>query len=140
MIFLTLQDLHVNIRAERLQQVIDEDATILDEAEASAIAIVKDALASRYDVTDIFDPVNRPPQVVRWVRYLMLYDIGCRLPEKMVSARLVKNYDDTVATLTAIELGEKATTLPVLVVNTEGGASQKSKFRWGSNKKRLHTF
>lgn len=142
MTFITLADLHVLIRAERLQQVIDEDASILDEAEAGAIAIVKDALANRYNVADIFDSLDRPPQVVRWVRNIMLYDIAGRLPEKMVSERLVKNYDDTVAVLTEIEEGRKSTTLPVLEdVDTEGGTSHKrTQFKWGSNKTRKHTF
>jgi phage gp36-like protein len=137
MIFLTLNDLHVNIRAERLQQVIDDDATILDDAEASALAVVKDALSSRYDVTNIFDQTDRPAQVVRWVRNIMLYDIAGRLPEKMVSERIVKNYDDTIQVLTDIEEGRKSTSLPILSDNTEGG--KKSVFRWGSNAPRKHS-
>jgi hypothetical protein len=139
MIFITLADLHVITRAERLQQVIDEDPSVLTEAEASAIAIVKDALSNRYDVTNIFDTINRPPQVIRWVRNIMLYDIAGRLPEKMVSERLIKNYDDTLATLTEIEEGKKSTSLPVIVdTDTEGGTSKRTQFRWGSNKTRVH--
>jgi phage gp36-like protein len=138
MIFLTLNDLHVNIRAERLNQIVDEDAAILDDAEASALAMVKDALSSRYDVATIFDQTDRPAQVIRWVRNIMLYDIAGRLPEKVVSERIVKNYDDTLQVLTDIEEGRKSTSLPLLNENTEGGASKKSVFRWGSNKPRKH--
>ena len=139
--FITLNDLHTSIRAERLQQVIDEDATILDEAEASAIAIVKDALSSRYDVDAIFEnDIERPAQVIRWIRAIMLYDISGRLPEKMVSERVIKNYDDAIATLNDIEEGKKNTTLPTLdTTDTEGG-HKKTVFRWGSNAKRNHTF
>jgi hypothetical protein len=142
MIFITLADLHVIMRSERLQQVIDEDPSVLTEAEASAIAIVRDALSSRYNVATIFDTLDRPPQVIRWVRNIMLYDIAGRLPEKMVSERLVKNYDDTLATLTEIEEGRKSTTLPVLEdADTEGGASHlRTVLRWGSNNTRKHTF
>jgi phage gp36-like protein len=139
MVFLTLNDLHVNIRAERLNQIVDEDAAILDDAEASALAMVKDALSSRYDVATIFDQTDRPAQVIRWVRNIMLYDIAGRLPEKVVSERIVKNYDDTLQVLTDIEEGRKSTSLPLLNGNTEGGTSKKSVFRWGSNKARKHS-
>jgi len=141
MTWITETDLLVQIKSERLNQVIDEDLSILDDAEASAIAIVKDALYARFDTTTIFATTDtaRPAQVIRWVRAIMLYEIAGRLPEKMVSARLVKNYDDTLATLTDIEDGKKNTNLPVAEkTDTEGGTSTRTKFRYGSNPKRVH--
>ncbi len=140
MVFLTNEDLYVNIKSERLDQIIDEDTGVLNVAEATAIAVVKDSLAARYDTTAIFSTTGaaRPPQVIRWVRCIMLYELSGRLPEKMVSERIVKNYDDTIGDLTQIEEGRKSTTLPILTENTEGGQTKKTAFRWGSNKTRLH--
>ncbi len=137
MVWITQDDLLVQIKSERLTQVIDDDNTILDDAEASAIAMVKDALNARFDVAAIFDTegAERPAQVIRWIRAIMLYDIAGRLPEKMVSERVIKNYDDVLSTLEAIEDGKKNTTLPT-VLNTDDSA--KTKFRWGSNAKRVH--
>lgn len=134
-------DLLVQIKSERLNQVIDEDDTILDDAEASAIAIVKDALYARFDTEGIFETTGdeRPAQVIRWIRAIMLYDIAGRLPEKMVSARVIKNYDDVMGILTDIEDGKKNTNLPVAErIDTEGVTSARTKFRWGSNAKRVH--
>jgi hypothetical protein len=143
MVWMTEQDLHVQIKSERLTQVIDEDTTILDDAEASAIAVVTDALHSQYDTDAIFATTGdeRPAQVLRWVRNIMLYDISGRLPEKMVSERVIKNYDDTIAVLTDIEDGKKSTSLPRQeVTDTEGVTSQRTKFRWGSNTPRTHDY
>jgi hypothetical protein len=141
MTFLTETDLHVQIKSERLNQLVDEDPSVLDDAEASAIAMVKDALFGRFDTAAIFATTGtaRPAQVIRWLRAIMLYDLAGRLPEKMVSQRLVKNYDDTLATLTDIEDGKKNTALPVKKdVDTEGGQSAHTKYRFVSNPIRTH--
>lgn len=141
MTWIVEKDLHVQIKSERLTQIIDEDTDVLDDAEQTALAVVSDALSATYDTTAIFNTTGteRPAQVVRWVRAIMLYEISGRLPEKMVSERLVKNYDDTINTLTEIEEGRKATTLPKRTENTEGGlAVNRTQFRWGSNPKRSH--
>ena len=138
MIFLVTEDLHTNIRAERLQQVIDEDPSVLTEAEAAAIAIVKDSLGSRYDIDAIFSSVGdaRPAQVVRWLKHIVLYDIAGRLPDKSVGARVIKNYEDTLSTLTDIEDGKKATLLPTKDVADVPVA----KFRHGSDVRRNYAF
>jgi Protein of unknown function (DUF1320) len=141
MTFLVLTDLHVQIKSERLDQLVDSDPSVLDDAEASAIAMVRDALFGRFDTDVIFGTTgsDRPAQVIRWMRCIMLYDLAGRLPEKMVSQRLVKNYDDTLATLTDIEDGKKNTALPPKKdTDTEGSLSNHTKVRWSSNPKRVH--
>jgi Protein of unknown function (DUF1320) len=141
MLFLTQEDLLVQIKSERLDQLVDQDHSVLDDAEASAIAMVRDALFGRFDTNTIFATTgpDRPAQVIRWLRCIMLYDLAGRLPEKMVSQRLLKNYDDTLATLTDIEDGKKNTALPPKKdADTEGGLSAHTKYGWGSNAKRVH--
>ena len=54
MIFLTETDLHVQIKSERLDQLVDNDPSVLDDAEASAIAMVRDALFGRFDTDAVF--------------------------------------------------------------------------------------
>lgn len=135
--FISQDDYKPHIKDGRLQQTIDEDTSILDEAEKTAITVVKDALYSRYDTSAIFDLTgeDRPAQLVRWVLCLALYYIHERLPDRMIPERIVKNYEHTLEVLTDIEDGKKSTDLPLL--QKEDG-TPKTKFRWGSQNAKTH--
>lgn len=138
--YITSTDYSPYIRDGRLTQLIDNNPGLLDEVEATAIAIVKDALYSRYDVEVIFAQTDddRHPQVVRWVLVLCLYFLHERLPDRLIPERVVKNYDDVMQTLTDIEDGKKSTDLPLL--DPPEGYGQISKFRWGSRAGRSQDF
>jgi phage gp36-like protein len=112
--------------------MIEADTSILDDAAETAEAAVRDALSSRYDVAAIFAETgsDRPKQVVRYITAIALYYLHQRLPDRMTPERIVKDYDDTIANLTAIEDGKKATTLPLLTAPE--GEHGNTKFRWGS--------
>lgn len=136
--FITQADYLPFIKDTRLQQMIEATAAIVDDAEETAIAVIKDALSSRYDTTAIFATTGagRPKQVVRWAVTLVLYYLHQRLPERMMPERTAKDYDDTLLILTEIEDGKKATALPTLPATS--GHVANSKFRWGSNTPRNH--
>lgn len=138
--FINQADYTPYIRDARLTQLIDNTPGLLDDVEATAIAVVKDALYSRYDVEAIFALTddNRPKQVVRWILCLCLYYLYERLPERLMPPHIQKNYEDASQTLTDIEDGKKSTNLPLL--DPPEGYSVISKFRWGNNNARTHDF
>jgi Protein of unknown function (DUF1320) len=126
------------IKDTRLLQMLEQNTTILDDAEETAQAVVNDALYSRYNVQRIFlyTGADRPKQVVRWCVMLVLYYLHQRLPDRLMPERLGKDYDDTLQVLSEIEDGKKATNLPLLP--PPDGHAQISKFKWGSNAPRPH--
>ncbi len=135
--YITADDYLPRIQDAKLQQIIQQDTTILDEAEQSAIVIVKDALHTRYDVDAIFALTgsNRHRQVVRWVITLALYFLYERVPDRVTPPRIIKNYDDTLAYLLEIEDAKKSVDLPRLVDEDDVALS---KFRWGSETRQEH--
>lgn len=135
--FITKNDYKPKIQDKRLEMIIEEDNTILDTAEGTAIAMVKDSLHAYYDVTDIFSKTGdaRPKQVVRWVTNLVLYFIYERIPDKLVPERVTKNYDDTMMVLLEIADGKKLTNLPPL---KDADDIVQTKFRWGSQDRRTY--
>lgn len=138
--YITSDDYSPYIRDSRLTQLIDATPGLLDEVEGTAIAVVADALYSRYDTDTIFAATgtDRHPQVVRWVLVIALYYLHERLPDRLIPERVVKNYDDVMRYLTDIEDGKKSTNLPLL--DPPDGYAQVSKFRWGSRQARSHDF
>jgi hypothetical protein len=124
------------IRDKILNQVIESTPAILDDAELTAISVVKDALHSNYNVADIFarTGTDRHPQVVRWCITLVLYFIYERIPDNQTPERIKTNYEITLQTLADIEDAKKSVDLPRLVV--EG--IKKTNFRWGSQPPRGH--
>jgi hypothetical protein len=136
--WITADDYKVKITDNRLNMIIEADSALLDDAESTAIAIIKDALYPYYDIDTIFTTAGtlRPAQVVRWVVSMSLYFLYERIPDKLVPDRVVQNYQDTKETLFQISDGKHSINLP-RAVDEEG--ETKSKFRWGGETKRLHS-
>lgn len=136
--FITRDDYLPHIRDARLTQLLDSDDELLSTVEDTAMAIVRDALYSRYDVDAIFDTTgaDRPAQVVRWVVCLASYYMHERLPGALIPDRVMERYKETIATLDAIADAKRSTNLPLL--DAPEGRSTTSKFRWGSRDPRNH--
>jgi hypothetical protein len=137
MIFILTTDLTSSIRAYRLKQILDSDDSILDVAESEAIATVKDALYAHFDIDQIFASTGtqRPMQVVSWIKHLLLYKIYERVPDEAVPDRVVKHYDEAMDMLDKIAGGLRSINLPRKIEEDISGGP-KTKFRWGSVKKR----
>lgn len=135
--FITASDYKMKITDNRLNMIIESDNSLLDDAELTAIAVVKDFLYSRYDVDTIFGTTGaaRPRQVVRWCINIALYYIYERIPDKLTPDRIKDNYDYTLSVLLDISDGKKAVDLPHKV---DSDSVPVSKFRWGSQNQRLH--
>lgn len=136
--FITREDYLPHIRDARLTQLIDSDEDLLANVEDTAIAVVKDALYSRYDVDSIFEATgeDRPAQVVRWVVCLASYYLHERLPGALIPERVMDRYKETLETLNAIADAKRSTNLPLLTAPE--GRTVTSKFRWGSRTPRDH--
>jgi hypothetical protein len=138
--FVTKDDYKDQMRTYRLDQILEaaeeDEEVILDTAENEAISLVKDTLATRYDVSSIFGAVGnaRHLTVLRWVKVLVIYIIYERIPDEQVPARVVKNYDDVLKWMEAVESGEKNIDgLPPLTTGDGNGGTQPvTRRRWGS--------
>jgi hypothetical protein len=144
--FITKDDYRAHIRTYKLGQILEEagvdEDDILEDAESTSIAVVRDYLVGGgYDADAIFatNGNNRPKQVMRWVKCLVLYYIYERVPDDLVPERVVKDYDLTIDTLEKVSDGKMNVDLPsIQVPDGEDGTQAQTKFRWGSQPQRSH--
>lgn len=135
--FIEKTDYKTQLRDQRLDQIIDQDNTILDEAEETAIQIVKDHLYQLYDTDTIFAATGsaRKRNVLRWCICLSIYFLYERIPDSMVPERVIKNYDDTLEMLKRVAKGQPALDLPEKV---NEDSEPLTRFRGGSEIRRSH--
>jgi len=135
--YIERSDYSVNVQDRRMQQIIEDNTDLLEEAEETAISMVVDALHSMYDTDAIFTlrGSDRHKNVLRWCKCLVLYYIYERIPDKLVPERVKNNYIDTLNTLDKISDGRKSVLLPHL--ETESG-EKIIKLRWGSSPKKSY--
>ena len=141
MSFISAADYKAQIKDANLTRMIEGDEAILSEAEATAQAVVKDSLFSRYDTDAIFAAIgdNRNRQIVRWCCVLTLYYLYERLPANIMPERVRDNYTEVMGFLKEIEDGKKPMNIPQKT-NSETGATI-TKFRYGgSPNPRTHTY
>lgn len=131
-------DYKKQITEHRLSLLIDEDDTILEEAELTALAFVRDALHPYYDVHTIYSNLDDYRSVKRWIMCLVIYYLYERVPDKIVPGRVIKNYDDAMDILQRISDGKISVDLPKIMVEVNGEEKPVTKFRWGSVPKKSH--
>lgn len=140
--FLQKLDIDVLLRTYRLNQITDANDVLIDTAASMAEAKIRDALYQYYDVTAIFGTTAnaRPQNVLTWARHLTIYYLYERVPDEQVPERVVFHYKEVTDLLSDIAKGKIAVDLPRLAVDTDGDGvvETKTKFRWGSVKKRSH--
>lgn len=136
--FITLKDLHGRINPTILDQITGGDTELIDDAEASASAIITDALEQVYELEAEWQAVGgeRNRRLVLWMLSLMGYFLYASVPDDAIPERIVKDYDDTRAELQKVEDGKLAVNLPR---KTAEDGTKRTKFRWGSNPIRQHT-
>jgi hypothetical protein len=135
--FISINDYKTKITDQRLLQIIGSDNDILDDAEATAIAVITDLLSGRFDTDAIFSAEgdDRSKSVVRWVSNLVMYYLYERVADKMVPKRVEDNYKETMSNLQLIAKGDLPAVLPMKENEDE---TLKTKFRWGSNTAHSH--
>lgn len=137
MAYLVQNDYKTMLRDERLTQIVEGNSTLLADCSDEAQAKVTDSLNALYNCEEIFSKTGnqRHKNVLRWMKVIALYFLYCRVEDDLVPERVVKDYNDTLQTLERIEDGKVNAELP----RRENSAGEtKTKFRWGSNKKREH--
>lgn len=133
--FISKPDYYIGKRQTLIDQITDDDDTILDDAEQWAIDTVRDHLFQHFDVDTIFEQEaeDRNTRVVKWCIDLVLYRIYDRVDDDFVPESVVKNYDETMAKLEAIAGGNMPVDLPRL---TDEDDVPKTKFQSGGEESR----
>lgn len=124
MAFIEKDDLVKYIQEDNLDQILDGDDTRLDEPINDAIAYATGFLDTRYNTAQIFGASgNSRHRVVRVaVTHIAIYYLHNLINPRNIPELRVKNYDDSVKTLTMIRKGEICQDLPLLTTDqTETG-------------------
>lgn len=136
--FIENADYLLYIKQSRLDQLKDDLGNALyEQAESTAIAIVKDALYGRFDIDTIFayTGTDRPAQVIRWCVVNALYFMYQRAPEAATPERVKDDYDEVLAILKDVADGNKNLNLDRLEDEEDKPITR---FRWGSQPPRQH--
>lgn len=113
MIYLQLADLTRYIEQNKLNQIISNDATLLDGFERRGIDEMVGYLSIRYDAVKCFDPDERIPLLVDILCDIVIYHAHARIMPDMIPALRVTRYKEQVNYLEKIADGFTAPTLPV---------------------------
>lgn len=129
--FLIKSDYYTGKRQQVIDQITDDDDTLLDQVEEDAINIVKTKL-HHYDTETLFAQTgnDRDRTVLRWCKNLALYFIYERTDDAFVPDSVVKNYDDTMEQLDRLSNGREYLDLPR---NVDADSVATSKFRSGGS-------
>jgi hypothetical protein len=132
MAFVSNSDFAPYIRTANLNRMIEEEQGTVDDAVATAISVIRDALIARYKVDDIFNAEGeaRNKQILRWVIVLALYYLYERLPSNVMPERTRLNYEEVMGFLKDIEDGKKPMDLHQKTDSETG--KKLTKFRFGS--------
>jgi len=137
MIFSTKTDIEQRIPAQILAQITGGDDTRISTAETQAIGIITDLLSGNYDTTAEFakTDTDRHASLLMWTVSLTCYYLYAHIADTQTPDRIVKDYDDTLKSLSNIALGKLPTTLAPLL-NDNG--TTKRVVRFGFNQIRNH--
>jgi phage gp36-like protein len=114
MIFLNQEDFKTVIKSDNLGQMLNNDFSILDMLELSAIALIKTYLKNKYDLTNAFNAEDRNNHMVSICIDIMLYDLYAKVSPKQVSEVRVVRYDAAIKFLEMVAKGELELDLPFL--------------------------
>lgn len=135
--FLTKDDFLSRLHPDVLAQITGGDDTKMEAPEADAIGTVTDMLSGMYDIATELAKTGseRHNSLRQWTLALALYFLYAHIPDNEVPERIIKDYDDTLQTLSEVAKGKRPTTL-IPVTDAEG--NEKRFIRYGFNPKRSH--
>ena len=142
--YLIKADYKSMMRTYRLDQILEADdedeETILNDAEVDALGVISFYLSNYYNLDTEFAKVGaaRNAILVRWAKVLVIYFIYERVPDESVPERVIKNYDDVIKQLEAVNGADKNVPglNPKTTVDEEGNTEVVTKRRWGSRPRR----
>lgn len=141
------EDLESSIRDHRLEHILDheDDNNSVDafqQATNESIALIKDYLFN-FQIEEELQKTgdDRHFSIVFYIKNICLYIIYKRIEDYEVPDRVIKDYEETIATLDEIAKGKLPISLPLKGEDTDGDGeidSVRTKFRWGSERKRRY--
>jgi phage gp36-like protein len=131
--FLTKQDFKVYVQDDILDDIIEMDSRIIDQAVDLAIELVKGYLNARYTVADIFTATgtDRHNSVVDAVLCIAIYKLHSRIQPTAIPDHRKEDYNNM---LDWLEKVSEAKINPVGLPEPEEG--EKDYIKVGSNEKR----
>jgi len=135
MIWLTEYDLKKQIRQSVLSQVIEQDASLLHEAELATLAEIESYLRSRFDVQAIFATTgtDRNALLVMYAVDMLLYHLHSRINPSQIPDLRMQRYENAIEWLMAVAKGTLSPALPLLTIES---SENSTKFIIGSQKRR----
>lgn len=137
MIWLVDNDLNKLIKAENLSAIIEDDASILADAELATLQEIEGYLSNRYDVPAIWQTVglDRNAMLVMRACDIMLYHIHSRINPNRIPDLRIDRYNQAIDFLKSVAKGLLSPNLPT--ITTENGTTQTT-FKYGSELKRRY--
>lgn len=142
--FISYSDYKSQITDNRINQLINHDQSILDDAELFATAKLQDALSPLHEIdSELAKQGSARNRTLVWYAIcIAVYIIYNRVPEDMVPERVVKNYNDVLNDLEAIERGDKSINIARKKEDLDGDGipDSISRRRFGYDKRRSHLY
>lgn len=136
MIWLQEDDLKKIIKIDILNVVIEDDASILSDAELTAMSEIEGYLSNRYDVPSIWNSVgsDRNNMLVMIASDIMFYHIHSRINPNRIPQLRIDRFNGAIDYLKNVAKGLISPKLPLIV--TEKGIQ--TNFKYGSEIKRRY--
>ncbi|MDX1903780.1 MAG: phage protein Gp36 family protein [Thermonemataceae bacterium] len=133
MIWLTDNDIRMQIRNTVLQQIIEQNTDLLNQAELASLSEIESYLRDKYNVAAIWasQAEERNALLVVYAVDILLYHLHSRINPNQIPDLRIKRYDDAIAYLKAIAKGSISIQLPL-----QESSSYTDKFGIGSNARR----
>ena len=137
--FITKEEIKTHLYDYQIDQITDDDDTIVTSAIDTAVAEVKSYLANRYDVATIFAATgeNRSALVVEHVKVCTVWHLLLLRNVDAIYERYEKAYEHTITFLKQVADGLLSPDLPYLQTDTGGPAGT---IQLNSNPKFTHSF
>ncbi len=140
-IWLEEKDFQKQIKADILDRIVQNDTSIILDAERAAIVELQGMLRIKYDVAAIFSQAGtqRNALVVMLLVDILLYHVHSRLNANQIPDIRKERYDNAIATLKDLGAGKMDIGLP-LIINAEGETQSPAGMSYQGELKRPNRF
>lgn len=140
-IWLEEKDFQKQIKADILDRIVQNDTSIILDAERASIVELQGMLRIKYDVAAIFSQsgTNRNALVVMLLVDILLYHVHSRLNANQIPDIRKERYDNAIATLKDLGAGKMDIGLP-LIINADGETQSPAGMSYQGELKRPNRF
>lgn len=133
--YLSIEDFYTVITAQKLNEIIEGDETILDTFELAGMEEMTGYLAVRFDSVKCFDAEAKIPIIVQKLVDIVLYNAHARIMPDNIPKLRVDRYDNAIEWLNKVSEGYINPNLPIKEIE------KSTPLRYGnSNPKINHQF